>query len=435
MGVVRNNRRDGVRRNNGRGLAHPLRWGGDGELIVAAAQVPLKREEMAYWRLLFGGSFAALALTGCGTYPSWLPSSGPSAEQVQASREAQLAQSVIQVVDVNDGVARGLLAGKRRQLFSEALKDGPAPAYVVGPGDVLEISVWEAPPALLFGGVSSDPRVASTTTKTAAFPEQMVSSDGTISVPFGGAVPAAGKTLQQLEAAIAAALKGKANQPQVLVRVVRNASSNVTVVGEVASSLRMPLTPKGERLLDALAAAGGVRQAVSKVSVQITRGQRVASLPLETVIQDPRQNVPLFPGDVVTALFQPFSFTVLGSTGKNEEVNFEAPGINLAQALARAGGLADNRADAMGVFIFRFEDPSILGLGEQAKAKTPEGRVPVVYRVDLKDPTTFFVAQSFPINNGDVMYVASAPAAELQKFLNVLVSAVYPIVNVSNAFP
>jgi polysaccharide export outer membrane protein len=263
----------------------------------------------------------------------------------------------------------------------------------------------------------------------------MVSSDGTISVPFGGAVPAAGKTLQQLEAAIAAALKGKANQPQVLARVVRNASSNVTVVGEVASSLRMPLTPKGERLLDALAAAGGVRQAVSKVSVQITRGQRVASLPLETVIQDPRQNVPLFPGDVVTALFQPFSFTVLGSTGKNEEVNFEAPGINLAQALARAGGLADNRADAMGVFIFRFEDPNILGLGEQAKAKTPEGRVPVVYRVDLKDPTTFFVAQSFPINNGDVMYVASAPAAELQKFLNVLVSAVYPIVNVSNAFP
>ena len=389
---------------------------------------------MAHWRLTFGGLLAAATLAGCGTYPSWLPSAGPSAEQVQASKEAQVAQSVIQVVDVNDGVTRDLLAGKRRQLFSEAMNDGPLLSYVVGRGDLLEISVWEAPPALLFGGVTQDYRSASPTTRNAAFPEQMVSSDGTISVPFAGTIPAAGRTLQQLEAAIAAALKGKANQPQVLARIVRNTSSNVTVVGEVTSALRMPLTPKGERLLDALAAAGGVRQAVSKVSVQITRGERVTSLPLETVIQDPRQNVPLLPGDVVTAMFQPLSFTVLGSTGKNEEINFEAPGITLAQALARAGGLADNRADAMGVFIFRFEDPTVLGLGERARATTPEGKVPVVYRVDLKDPATFFVAQSFPMHHKDVMYVASAPGAELQKFLNVLVAAVYPLVNVGNAF-
>jgi polysaccharide export outer membrane protein len=389
---------------------------------------------MAHWRLTFGGLLAAVALSGCGTYPKWLPSSGPSSEQVQDSAQVQVAQSAIQIVDVTDSVARGLVEGKRRQLFSETLR-GAAPAYLVGAGDVIEVSVWEAPPALLFGGISQDPRTASPASRAAAFPEQMVSSDGTISVPFAGTVAAAGKTLQQLEAEIAGRLKGKANQPQVLARVVRNASSNVTVVGEVAASLRMPLTAKGERLLDALAAAGGVRQAVSKVSVQITRGNLVASLPLETVIQDPRQNVPLLPGDVITALFQPFSFTVLGSTGRNEEVNFEAQGINLAQALARVGGLVDNRADASGVFIFRFEDPKVLDLGSRARATTPEGRVPVVYRVDLKNPATFFVAQSFPMHHKDVMYVANAPAAELQKFLNVLVSAVYPIVNISNALP
>ncbi|HEU0203318.1 MAG TPA: polysaccharide biosynthesis/export family protein [Burkholderiaceae bacterium] len=388
---------------------------------------------MAHWRSGFSGVLAAMVLSGCATYPVWLPSSGPSGQQVEASAEAQVAQAVIQIVDVTDAVARSVLESQRRQLFSETLKDGPAPAYVVGPGDVLEVSIWEAPPALLFGGVSLDPRAVSPASRAAAFPEQMVGSDGTITVPFAGVAEAAGKTLQRLEAEIAQRLKGKANQPQVLVRVVRNASSNVTIVGEVSASVRMPLTAKGERLLDALAAAGGVRQAVNKVSVQITRGDQVASLPLETVIQDPKQNIPLLPGDVITALHQPFSFSVLGSTGRNDEVNFEAQGITLAQALARVGGVIDNRADASGVFIFRFEDPSVMNLGKHARATTPEGRVPVVYRVDLKNPATFFVAQSFPMRNKDVMYVANAPAAELQKFLNVLVSAVYPIVNVSNA--
>lgn len=72
--------------------------------------------------------------------------------------------------------------------------------------------------------------------------------------------------------------------------------------------------------------------------IQVTRGDIVALEPLDTVIRDPRQNVPLKAGDVVTALFQPYSFTAFGATGKNEEINFEAQGITLAQALARAGG-------------------------------------------------------------------------------------------------
>jgi polysaccharide export outer membrane protein len=38
-----------------------------------------------------------------------------------------------------------------------------------------------------------------------------------------------------------------------------------------------------------------------------------------------------------------------------------------------------------------------------------------------------FVAQSFPMKDKDILYVANAPAAELQKFLNLLVSTVYPI--------
>lgn len=371
----------------------------------------------------------SILLSGCASFPAWLPSSGPSVAQVVEQNEID---SPIPVVDVTDAVTRRVLAAQRADSFAESLPDKVPPRYVVGAGDVLEVSVWEAPPAVLFGAVSVDPRAGLSTTRQTTFPEQIVNADGVINVPFAGTVHVAGKTPRQIEADLVQRLKGKANQPQVLVRVVRNASSYVTVVGEVVSSKHVPLTAKGERLLDAIAAAGGVRQPVGKITIQLSRGGKVVAMPLESIIQDPKQNVYLQPGDVITALYQPLSFTVLGAAGKNEEVNFEAQGITLAQALGRMAGVRDAQADARGLFIFRFEEPGVVKTDSKPVPQTPEGKVPVVYRVDLKDPRAFLVAQNFPMKNKDVVYVASAPTAELQKFLNILTSSLFSVNNLVN---
>ncbi len=368
-----------------------------------------------------------LLLAGCSTFPEWIPSTGPSRQQVIEVQDRQ-PESLIQVVSVTDSVARRLVASQQQQLFSQVLASKGPFSYVIGPGDVLEVSIWEAPPAVLFGASLLDPRSGVAAARSTAFPEQMVSSEGTLSVPFAGSLPVANKTPQEVEREIGRRLSGKANQPQVLVRVIRNATSNVTVVGEVAASTRMPLTARGERLLDALAAAGGVRQPVGKVTLQLTRGEQVHALALETIIRDPKQNITLQPGDVITALFQPLSFTVLGATAKNEELNFEAQGITLAQALGRIGGLQDRLADARAVYIFRFENPAVLDLPVPPRT-TPEGKVPVVYEVNLKNPETFFVAQGFPVQNKDVLYVANAPGAELQKFLGIIMPAAYSVLN------
>ncbi|HAY25985.1 MAG TPA: polysaccharide biosynthesis/export family protein [Candidatus Accumulibacter phosphatis] len=370
---------------------------------------------------------AVLLLAGCSTFPEWIPSTGPSRQQVIEVQDRQ-PESLIQVVSVTDSVARRLVASQQQQLFSQVLASKGPFSYVIGPGDVLEVSIWEAPPAVLFGASLLDPRSGVAAARSTAFPEQMVSSEGTLSVPFAGSLPVANKTPQEVEREIGRRLSGKANQPQVLVRVIRNATSNVTVVGEVAASTRMPLTARGERLLDALAAAGGVRQPVGKVTLQLTRGEQVHALALETIIRDPKQNITLQPGDVITALFQPLSFTVLGATAKNEELNFEAQGITLAQALGRIGGLQDRLADARAVYIFRFENPAVLDLPVPPRT-TPEGKVPVVYEVNLKNPETFFVAQGFPVQNKDVLYVANAPGAELQKFLGIIMPAAYSVLN------
>jgi polysaccharide export outer membrane protein len=373
------------------------------------------------------GLVICVLLAGCA---GQLPTSGPGRDQVMQSSGTPAAAAVIQIVDVDDAVTRRLLQQRTQRMFSETLGDAPQRMRRIGPGDSIEVSVWEASPATLFAAGAVDARGAPATSRAVTLPDQMVGSEGFISVPFAGRVRASGRTIEEIQSDIAAALKGKANQPEVLVRVTRNVSSNVTVVGEVTQSTRVPLNPGADRLLDALAGAAGVRQPVNKTTIQVTRGRSAYTMPLQAIIADPIQNVTLQPGDVVTALFQPLSFTALGATGKNEEVNFEAPGITLAQALARAGGLLDTRSDPQGVFIFRFEPRDALAWPRQPVAATPEGMVPVVYRIDLRNPASFFVMQSFPMANKDLLYVSNAPIAEVQKFLNVVFSVAYPVLTV-----
>jgi polysaccharide export outer membrane protein len=360
----------------------------------------------------------AQLLSGCG---SFLASAGISTAQVVEGPNETLEDS-IKVVPVDARITRRVKASTKRLFFSNTLGSRPFIGNRVGRGDVLEVSVWEAPPATLFGTSVMDSQSGSAVPGRMVFPEQMVNAEGTISIPFAGSVPVVGYTLKEIESHIVRRLTGKANAPQVLVRVVDDASSTVTVVGDVAKSIRMPLTPKRERLLDALAEAGGVRESVDKASVQVTRGRFVHALPLDTIIRDPSQNIELQSGDVITLMNRPMSFTVFGATGKSEEVDFEAKGISLTQALARVGGLNDARADATGVFIFRQEHPWVFSADGTDKMLEPGHRVPVVYRLDLKDPGSYFIAQEFPVRDRDVLFVANASSVGLKKFLNVVLS-------------
>ena len=368
-------------------------------------------------------------LAGCAS--NWLPTSGPSVKDLETAVATTPDASLIELIDINSSVTRRLADNEKKQYFSNGFATSLDATYVVNPGDVIEISVWEASPALLFGTAPSFAGLsaASGGTKNTSLPEQMIAKDGYITMPFAGRIKVAGKTLATIEAEIVDALRGKANYPQVIARLTRNSTTNVTVVGEVSKSIVLPLTPRGERLLDAIAEAGGVKQPIEKTTVQLSRNSVVRTMPLEKIIQDPKQNIRLSPGDVITTFFQPYSFTALGATGKNDEINFVAQGISLTQAIARVGGVQDQRADVKGVFIFRFEEPGALTLEQAPKATNEDGKIPVVYRLDLSDPSAFFVAQNFKVKDKDVLYVANASSVEFNKFLNILVSVIYPLVN------
>lgn len=363
---------------------------------------------------------------------SSLPNSGPSTRNVVALGQQPATAEVpeVELIDVNGAVAQSLYQAQVNQSFAQ-LGDGTSSIGAINIGDVLDITIWEAPPAVLFGGALSS--TGSGNAQQTKLPEQMVSSSGTISVPFIGDVSVLGKTPVQVQNIIKSRLKKMANQPQVMVRMVQNNAANVSVI-RVGNSVRMPLTAAGERVLDAVAAVGGSTANVQDTNVQLTRGNVVRTIALEDLVAHPRQNILLRRGDVVTMITNPSTFTSMGAVGHTQQIGFSVKGLSLAEAVGRMGGLQDYRADARGVFVFRYAPLSELPPEKQSKwvekGYGDRAEIPVVYRLNLADANSMFWMQRFPVKDKDVVYVSNAPMAEVRKFLSFVFS---PVVSGANS--
>ncbi|MDP4025384.1 sugar transporter, partial [Methylobacterium sp. NEAU 140] len=211
-------------------------------------------------------------------------------------------------------------------------------------------------------------------------------------------------------------------------------SQAVTVTGEGAAGARLPLSGHGDRILDVVAAAGGVRSPVSETFVRLSRGKVTATVPMTTVVSNPRENIYLRPNDVLTLVRDPQTFIAVGALGNTTELPFAADGITLAQALAKARGLSDFQADPAGTFIFRFEPAAVVRrLAPDSKLLgTP--LVPVVYRINMRDPNSLFTSQAFRMRNRDLVYVSNAPFTEVQKVIGVFSSVTGPVSSAALAY-
>ena len=368
------------------------------------------------------GVLASVIVAGC----SALPTAGPTASDVKG-QEVKDNLTRFDLVDINDNVVAALLALPAESFHVRFKKYGRPPQPKIGIGDSVVVSIWEAAGGGLFGASPTDH--VSAGSRSVTIPEQMVGRDGGISVPFADRVPAAGRLPVEVQKTIEQRLAEKAIEPQVIVTVTKSLSNSVTVAGEVVSGARVPLSLKGDHLLDLIAAAGGARAPVYETFVRLSRDGITATVPMEALVSDPAENIYAYPADVLTLVRLPQSFTVFGATGTNTQVNFTAERMTLVEALAKAGGLQDQRSDPAGVFLFRFEPPGIVNaLGRPQLQTGPDGSSPVVYRLDLSDAKSYFLAQRFAMHDKDIIYVANADFNELQKFFTLLNTLTGPII-------
>jgi polysaccharide export outer membrane protein len=157
--------------------------------------------------------------------------------------------------------------------------------YIIGPEDLLEITVWR----------NQD------LSKTVA-----VRPDGRISMPLIGDVAAVGKTPSQLTEEIASKLKEFKENPSVAIVVKEVNSYAVYVLGEVSKPGKYPLKSK-TTLLQGITMAGGFTPMASRNKLVVFRfgengsgDERIKASYDDIVLRDgSRQNVELKPGDTV----------------------------------------------------------------------------------------------------------------------------------------
>lgn len=369
--------------------------------------------------LSFGLAASVCAFSaGCST----LPAAGPSASIIQ-DEAGQADTSRYEIVDL-DAESLARIGRWPQQSFAGHFGDyRPAPTPVIGVGDGVSVTIWEAGSGGLFTAPAGG--LLTSGSKSVGIPEQIVSPDGAISIPYAGRIRVAGKTTAEVQQIIVDRLQGKAIEPQALVTVPHPVSTAVTVTGEVTGAGgRIPLSVRGDRILDVISSAGGIRSPVHDTFVRLTRGNRTAVVALQKIISVPSENIYARPGDILTLVRDPQNFTVFGATGRQAQVSFDAVGITLAEALAKSGGLIDQQANPAGVFLFRFEPPALVKTIHPDSVLAQSGKpVPVVYRIDLRKPENFFIAKQFQVNNHDIVYVSNAPTVEFLKFIGI-VSAV-----------
>lgn len=389
-----------------------MRYGIGYELIRYYRRQNRRRRQERMKLFVTMGILACGLLAGC----SSLPGSGPSASDVVAVGQQPAPQYDVILVDPPTITALsqfkvpgfvGTFAGNNRS-YSE----------LVGRGDVISIAIFESGAGGLFSIPAGQLGGGS---KSAAIPGQTVDKDGFISVPYAGRVRAAGRTPFQIQRTIEDRLKGKAIEPQAIVSLVERRSAIITISGEVGQGGRFPMMSTGMRVLDAIALAGGPRIPANEVYVRLARGGRTAAVLLQQIVNNPRENVGIVPGDDLFLYRYQKSFVALGAVGRAATIPFDTVTVSLAEALGKLGGLMDHRADAAGVFVFRFEEGHIYRAIRPGNTAHPDkGKVPVVYQLDLKQPASLHLSQSFQIRDKDVVYIANAPGAELQKFLSLV---------------
>ncbi|WP_313228524.1 polysaccharide biosynthesis/export family protein [Sphingobium yanoikuyae] len=358
-------------------------------------------------------------LAGCAT----LPSSGPTGKQIEKSAIAAANGAPIQLVQVQ--AVSDIPAVIDAALPASLLPDRETPPTdMVGPGDILDINIYEAG-VTLFANTGNGGQLTQMTANPGVqvqkLPPTRIDDQGDINIPYAGTLHVAGLTTGQVEAAIRKALKRLSQNPQVIVTLGQAITNSVIVGGEVARPGRLVLQTNRESLSDVIALAGGYRGNSKDLMVRIMRNNSNVDVRINDIVENPSLDLRIRPGDRLMLVDDPRTYSILGASGRVEQVPFRRSTVSLAEAVATAGGTNPNLGDPAAIFLFRF--------ARDAKGK----EVPTVYHLNMMQTGSYFIAQKFVMQDKDVLYFGNAAANQPSKLVQLISQLFSPVLTVTSA--
>ena len=355
---------------------------------------------------------------------SWMPASGPMSLIPGKRDPGMLNYGLVRVTpDVVN-----ILAKAEPRLVTDFDDRRPPKEIKFGIGDILSVTIFEAAAGGLFIPSEAGVRPGNFVT----IPPQAVDTDGNISIPYAGEIRAKGRTAVQVQQAIVDALKNRAIEPQVVVSVADQRTSMISVLGET-STVRIPARAEGERILDVIARAGGTRSPGYDAWIMLERDGKRSLAPFGALIYEPVNNIYADPGDLIYVYTDPQTFLAFGATGTQSQFPFGAWRLSLAEAIAKAGGLNDNAADPTSVYLYRGETREVAAQLGINISKFEGPIIPVIYNMNLRDHSGYFLATKFEMRNKDVIYVTDSASTEFAKFTNFVANVTTTVQDPINA--
>lgn len=299
-------------------------------------------------------------------------------------------QRAAQATDVGQGV---------KSLFGEASP------YTIGPGDVLNIVVWDHPElAIIAAGSSSTADASSLTSVGNGY---NVSPDGLIQFPYVGQVQLGGMTEYQARDLLTKRLAKYIKDPQVTVRIQAYRSGRVYIDGEVRVPGLQPINDLPMTLPEALNRAGGLTASADRSRVVISRNGSTTAinlLQLSALGINPSQ-ILLRRGDLLHVHNRDESKVfVLGEVTRSLAQPLRDGRLTLNEALGEAGGINSTSADPRQIYVVRSTAQ------DQAK----------IFHLDASSPMAYALAEGFELQSRDVVYVDPVPLVRWNRVISLI---------------
>ena len=352
------------------------------------------------------GVVALFMLEGCSVLPGMfvVPNKPPIVTESPSEPDAQdytlLKVTPLLVKTLNEEAK----AQEQAQVRALPLAKSNSYPYRLGPQDSLRIFVWNNPDLTpIISAVS--------TSSTASTPAGRTIDDrGYLFFPMVGNIHAAGLTISEFRENLSKRLSKFIRDPQVEVDVAGFRSQKIFVTGQVRNPGVVAITDQPMRLTDAIGLAGGATDNSDLYGVVLTRNKTTVSINMDRLYYngDLADNVLLENGDVISVPDRSMrKVFVLGEVGNQVGVNqarsyvMRRGRMTLTEVLSDAGGANPYSAAANEIYVMR--------LGKDGK--------PLVYLLDSLQPQSLVLAERFPIEPRDVIFVNPTGPTMIGRFI------------------
>nr|WP_324818585.1 polysaccharide biosynthesis/export family protein [Variovorax sp.] len=315
--------------------------------------------------------------------------------------------------DLNARMRAALADGISPQV--QALIGEPGP-YRIGVGDSIGVLVFDHP-ELVFS--STPATTVADPASVSPAPGFLVSTNGTLTFPYAGPIQAAGMTIQELTDTLVSRLSRVFRNPQIQVRVEAFRSKRAYLEGEVASPGLQVFTDIPMTLPEAINRAGGITATGDRSNVTLSRKGVTTTIDMMRLAEagvDPSR-IPLQNGDVIFVRNRDErKVFVMGELVAAQAMLMRNGRLTLNDALGEAGGINMGTANPRQIFVIRNQ---------------PEGGR-TIFHLDADTPTALALADGFPLQPRDVVYVDPVPLVLWSRVANLILPSSSAYTSVRN---